>query len=241
MKNDYVMATSEECTAPLNDYCSSEETYPDCINCKYYKPMKETTLSEMINYIRSANIGDLIFRRNLVDDFGYGSTVDNYRNYLTHAGYLRIKSRGVYEYMKEIPEDMTYKQLVHEAYPNSEWTCPKNNKKIIPKDLEEAIARLIEDNKNDLKKIPKNEDSFIGQHHHSVGMWIRNEWGLWTGSELQTWFKERGIHHADDMSGIIMASFHRRINEKEINLESQIKKYRKYWAKVDTKVNEGKM
>lgn len=27
-----------ECIAPLDDYCSTEETYPDCKGCKYYQP-----------------------------------------------------------------------------------------------------------------------------------------------------------------------------------------------------------
>lgn len=80
MKKEYVFATGEECTAPPNDFCSPEETYPDCINCKYYNPKIKTTLSEVINYIRSAKIGDLIFRRNLMDFSNGGSTVDNYRN-----------------------------------------------------------------------------------------------------------------------------------------------------------------
>lgn len=125
----YVMATKKECTAPLNDYCSPEETWPDCVHCKYYKPTK---LKQVINYIRSAKIGDLILRRNLIKDCseGYGScfsngipsTVDNYRNYLTQAGYLRIKSPGAYEYMKEIPEDLTYTQLIKQSYPDSDWT-----------------------------------------------------------------------------------------------------------------------
>lgn len=82
----------------------------------------KTTLNEMLDYIRSAKIGDLIFRRNLIDDFGYRQTVDNYRNYLTKAGYLKTKKAGVYEYMKEIPEDMNYKRLIQESYPDSEWT-----------------------------------------------------------------------------------------------------------------------
>lgn len=46
MKETYIMATTEECTAPLNDYCSPEETYPDCINCKYYKPKMKLDDSE---------------------------------------------------------------------------------------------------------------------------------------------------------------------------------------------------
>jgi hypothetical protein len=84
------------------------------------KKQNETILHNVITYIRSANIGDIIFRRNLID-FG-GQTVDNYRNYLTKAGYLRTKHTGAYEYIKKIPANMTYDKLIKEAYPNSEWS-----------------------------------------------------------------------------------------------------------------------
>jgi len=83
---------------------------------------EETKLKEVIDYIRCAKIGDLIFRRNLMQFSNGGSTVDNYRNYLTHAGYLKIKYAGAYEYIKEIPKDLTYTQLVKQGYPNSDWT-----------------------------------------------------------------------------------------------------------------------
>jgi hypothetical protein len=63
--------------------------------------MEYTTLQEVIDYIRCAKIGDLIFRRNLLNFNKRGtSTVDNYRNYLTHAGYLKIQKAGIYEYIK---------------------------------------------------------------------------------------------------------------------------------------------
>jgi uncharacterized protein YutE (UPF0331/DUF86 family) len=87
--------------------------------------MKEekVILKEVVNYIRNVNIGNLVYRKILINNCSNGgSTVDNYRNYLTHAGYLRIKSRGVYEYIKEIPKDITYKRLVREAYPGRRWT-----------------------------------------------------------------------------------------------------------------------
>ena len=37
-----------ECIAPLNDYCSPEETYPDCKNCKYYKFKKITLMKTQL-------------------------------------------------------------------------------------------------------------------------------------------------------------------------------------------------
>ena len=83
--------------------------------------LKLTILHELIKYIRCAKIGDLIFRRNLVD-FDNSPSIDNYRNYLTQAGYLEIVSRGVYRYIKEIPKDMNYTQLIEEAYGTKQKT-----------------------------------------------------------------------------------------------------------------------
>ena len=39
-------------------------------------------------------------------------------------------------------------------------------------------------------------------------MWIRNNWGLWGGSRLLKYFKERGITHPDSMSAIILACYY---------------------------------
>ncbi|MEA3295886.1 MAG: hypothetical protein U9Q27_01965 [Patescibacteria group bacterium] len=43
------------------------------------------------------------------------------------------------------------------------------------------------------------------------------------------------------MSGIIFTSLYRRENGLEIDLDNQIKKYRKHWDKYEPRVNEGKM
>jgi hypothetical protein len=41
-----------------------------------------------------------------------------------------------------------------------------------------------------------------------------------------------GIYHPDDMSGIILTSYHRYLNGQDIALEAQIKSYQDYWKKV---------
>jgi hypothetical protein len=74
-----------------------------------------------------------------------------------------------------------------------------------------------------------------------MGRFLRNEWGLWSGSEIQKWFKERGIHHADDMSAIILTSFHRKLHNVDINLDKQIKHYIRYWNFHNPDVNKGIM
>ncbi len=73
-----------------------------------------------------------------------------------------------------------------------------------------------------------NEDGLI-IYHRVPGMWMRNEWGLWSGSKLAIWFDSLGIHHPDEMSSIIIKSYWRYLNDKPIALEEQIKFYQDYW------------
>ena len=87
--------------------------------------MEPIVLPKVIKHIRSKEIGTFIYRQDLIKLNGRWSgtsTADNYRNYLTHAGYLKIEHPGVYKILKEVPENMSYAQLVKEAYPHSEWT-----------------------------------------------------------------------------------------------------------------------
>lgn len=76
-----------------------------------------------------------------------------------------------------------------------------------------------------------DEEEALSSSHFNLGMSIRNLWGLWQeDSDLHKYFKEKyGIWHADDMSGIILTSFHRELNHKEWNVKKQVDFYKKYW------------
>lgn len=101
----------------------------------------------------------------------------------------------------------------------------------IPKNLDECFVQ-INTFWNDSTKIQvKNweENEFTANAHFGFGMWMRNNWRLWGGSRLSKYFNELEIFHPDDMSGIILVSYHRFLNNKEIKLQEQIKKYKDYW------------
>jgi len=68
------------------------------------------------------------------------------------------------------------------------------------------------------------EDVSTSRLHRGFGMWIRNNWGLWRDSKLKHYFLDKGVGHPDDMSGIILTSYHRYLNIKPIDLDGQIKK-----------------
>ena len=76
----------------------------------------------------------------------------------------------------------------------------------MPKDLGESFIELDktlkEVDSKEMQALP-NRDEMI-RYHHGLGMWLRNNWGLWGGSRLQKYFTDKGVTHPDDMSGIIL-------------------------------------
>lgn len=80
----------------------------------------------------------------------------------------------------------------------------------IPKTVNEAISTL--------EKILSDEDrEYLLKNgaismHNSLGRWIRNEWGLWTGSELKNELRKKGFEHPDDMSNYIIEEFIKHLN-----------------------------
>jgi hypothetical protein len=100
-----------------------------------------------------------------------------------------------------------------------------------PTTLDEAIAYLDTIFVDSVRNAAQNmtDDQFTATYHFSLGMSMRNNWGLWKGSKLSKYFNTLGIHHPDDMSGIILTSFHRKLQGRDIDLQGQIKKAQLYW------------
>lgn len=97
----------------------------------------------------------------------------------------------------------------------------------VPQNLEECFDELekiltpqeLEEFKNQL------EEEVLNNYHPTTGMWIRNNWGLWAESSLTEYFNSIGILDASPMSNIILISFHRYLNNRDIGLEEQVR----YW------------
>jgi len=101
---------------------------------------------------------------------------------------------------------------------------------IIPKDLDDSLVKLdgILSTEN-IEKIKDSKEEDLVQFHMGLGLWIRNSWRLWANSRLKKWFNAKGIHHPDDMSGIIIDSYWRKLNGKPIALDEQVKSYKIFW------------
>lgn len=83
----------------------------------------------------------------------------------------------------------------------------------VPKTVDEAVSTL--------GKILSDEDrEYLLENgaismHDSLGRCIRNEWGLWTGSELKDELMKKGFNHPDDMSNYIIEEFIKYWNGKK--------------------------
>ncbi len=132
---------------------------------------------------------------------------------------------------KEIINKFIRKRKELEEKDKIKYVTDTINGVYIPKNLEDCFSQ-INSFWNDSTKIQvKNweEKEFAGKVHFGFGMWMRNNWQLWGGSRLSKYFNDLGVHHPDDMSGIILDSYHRYLNNKEIKLEEQVKNYQDYW------------
>ena len=81
---------------------------------------------------------------------------------------------------------------------------------VVPKTVDEAISALD-------AMLSDEDKDYIKEHgaismHSDLGRWIRNEWGLWTGSELKTTLEAAGFHHPDDMSHHILSKYVEHLN-----------------------------
>ena len=101
----------------------------------------------------------------------------------------------------------------------------------VPLSASEALQMFLEALTDEEKKALKEiEEDHIALFHHTWGQEIRNDWSMWEkDTPLVNSFKVMGISHPDDMSGIILRSAHRKLNNKPIKLSEQVKKYQEYW------------
>lgn len=96
-----------------------------------------------------------------------------------------------------------------------------------PKTLEECYAHLDnmfdESSRYTFKIFP--EKIAVTRLHDGFGTWIRNNWGLWGNSKLKKYFVKLGVSDPENMSGIILTSYHRNLNKQDIRLFDQIHFY----------------
>jgi len=102
-----------------------------------------------------------------------------------------------------------------------EWKNVKGK----PKDLEECFEYLNKmfDDTTKYTYMTLPSDVVSGKlYSFGLGMWIRNNWGLWGNSELKKYFVENGINHPDISSGIILTEYHNYLNHRPYELKREV-------------------
>jgi hypothetical protein len=113
-----------------------------------------------------------------------------------------------------------------------------NGQDDIPKELKLSFEYL---NKNwdskeigIFKNISEKDTTTPQNYHFGIGMNLRNNLLRHNeNSEVITkFFDSLGIHHFDNMSSIILTSYHRYLNNEKIELQSQVDEYIKIWKPI---------
>lgn len=99
----------------------------------------------------------------------------------------------------------------------------------IPETYDEAVERIVTNLSHEDKLLFLDDLSFA-MMHHGLGQSLRNEWGLWNGSKLKTYFMENfGLGHADDMSGLILDRVRAEVGGKSFDVVAKVNYYQNYW------------
>src|SRR5262245_1990107 len=85
-------------------------------------------------------------------------------------------------------------------------TSPRREISYVPKDLDDAhheLTKMLPTEEIQHIRTMTNQDQMI-EYHMSLGLRLRNEWGLWHDSRLARYFNRLGVEHPDGMSALIL-------------------------------------
>jgi len=95
----------------------------------------------------------------------------------------------------------------------------------IPKNLDDVFAQLKKrsepDAINSFKSAP--EDVIAKKLHFGLGRWMIVNWNFEEGSRISHYLQELGLRDNDDKAEFLIVSFHRHLNEIDLEVESRVK------------------
>ncbi len=109
---------------------------------------------------------------------------------------------------------------------------------LIPKDIYSAFKEMDHMLSPRIKReMASGGEKESAKYYFGLGAWIRNNWVLRSGSDLSGWFNSKGIHHPDDMSGIILESYCRYLRGDPLEYDAIIEYYVRYRKMGEKPVN----
>lgn len=178
--------------------------------------------------IKDANLGKYYKRKGLEIPYDMIEVVlKTYQN----------KLRGNKSNHNEILKTFQLRQQKHNKENEIKYVTDSLNGFYIPKDLDDAINSLnkIYSDSVKLKIIGLREKDYVsGNYRFGTGLWMRNNWKLWSGSRLSKFFEDNRINHPESMSVVILESYYRYLKNEDIRFEEQIKEYVEWEEKIKT-------
>lgn len=95
----------------------------------------------------------------------------------------------------------------------------------IPKDIDDAFQELKRlSNKEGIEKFKNAEEAVVAKKlHFGLGRWIMVKWHMYDGSRYSHYLRLKGLSYPDDMAKFTIISFHRHLNNKDLEVEARIK------------------
>ena len=93
----------------------------------------------------------------------------------------------------------------------------------IPANIEEAFEELqsLSEPAGLVKFKQAPEAVVAAKLKGGLGRWMLINWGFYEGSRLSHYLKSLGVHHPEDMSQLLLVSFHRHLNQRPLRLKEQ--------------------
>ena len=105
----------------------------------------------------------------------------------------------------------------------------------IPEDIPDALRELdrLTPEESQVAYRDATEERVLEKLFYSFGRWMIYNWGFYEGSRLSHHLREAGVNHPEDMAKLLMLAYHRKLNEKPLDIEKEIADIRERVAKED--------
>ena len=92
----------------------------------------------------------------------------------------------------------------------------------IPADLSECFIELNKKISREAKVNFKalDEETAAKKSYFGLGRWIWHNWSFYEGSRLTVYLNKVGVNHPEDMAQLIIITYHRYLNKKDLDVKN---------------------
>jgi hypothetical protein len=107
----------------------------------------------------------------------------------------------------------------------------------IPRDLYDCFKEL--DKAMDAKAketfMAFSDEEVDAKTHGTLGLWLKTRWQMEEGSRIWEYFRKMGVPHPEYAVGIIIQTYHRKLNNRELGVKELVEKFKANWQEKQRK------